>query len=113
MANVVHLTPETFEDVVLKSEVPAFVDFWASWCMPCKAVEPILPTLAKEYEGKATIAKLQVDQYPGLRDKYKIQGVPTFLVFVDGEAKAREVGALPPDRLRDLLDGAFEPTSAP
>lgn len=108
MASVVKLTPETFDDVVLKSKVPVFVDFWASWCLPCKAVEPILGTLAKEYEGRATIAKLQVDQYPGLREKYQIQGVPSFLVFVDGEAKAREVGALPPDRLRGMLEGALQ-----
>lgn len=98
------LTDSNFEQEVLKSDVPVLVDFWASWCPPCKQTEPLVNKLAKEYEGKVKIGKLNVDQNPNTAAKYNIKGVPTFITFKKGEMIDRKVAAQPESQLRKMLD---------
>lgn len=98
------LTDINFDQKVVQSDLPVLVDFWASWCPPCKMVEPILEELAVEYSGLLTIAKLHVDQNPRTRDRYQILGVPTFVLFRDGQDIARRTGAQSKGQLRQMLD---------
>jgi thioredoxin 1 len=86
---------QTFDDVVLKSTVPVLVDFWAVWCGPCRAVAPILDELAKEYDGKLLIAKLNVDDEPAIAARYKITSIPTMKIFVNGREEKNIIGAMP------------------
>ena len=107
MASTVPLNAKTFDDFILRRDRPVLVDFWASWCLPCKVLDPMLDELARKYEGRAEIAKVQVDQNPGLRDRYGIQGVPTFIVFSNGEPVGREVGARSGAALAAMLDASL------
>jgi len=108
MARAMNITSATFDEVVLASSGPVLVDFWASWCPPCKVLDPMLNQLANAYEGRGvTIGKVQVDQNPALRDRYGIQGVPTFILFVDGEPVAQEVGARSGAQLAAIIDEAL------
>jgi thioredoxin 1 len=97
-------TVRNFENEVLKSDIPVLVDFWASWCPPCKVVEPILEELAHEYQGKVKIGKLNVDRNPGLGARYEITGVPTFIVFKEGEIKDRAMAAKSKDELKKMIE---------
>ena len=103
MGQAVRVTDKTFGLEVLEAERPVLVDFWASWCPPCKMVEPVLEELAKEYEDRVLICKLHVDRNPKTRDKYQIYGVPTFAVFRDGELVSRRTGAQSKGQLKALL----------
>jgi thioredoxin 1 len=98
-------TAKNFEKEVLKSTIPVLVDFWASWCPPCKVVEPVLEELAQEYLGKVKIGKLNVDRNPGLGAKYEITGVPTFIIFKDGEIKERAIAAKSKGELKKMIEG--------
>ncbi len=98
------VTDVTFEQQVLKSPIPVLVDFWAPWCAPCRMVAPVLEQLAKEYEGRLRIVKLNVDENPHFAGKYGIQGIPTMLIFRDGAVIDRIVGAVPKEHLRAKLD---------
>jgi thioredoxin 1 len=102
MGQIVRLTDKTFAET-LASELPLLVDFWASWCPPCKMVEPLLEQLADEYEGRIQVCKLHVDRNPKSRDQYQILGVPTFAVFRDGELVARRTGAQSRRQLESLI----------
>jgi len=104
MGRPIRLTDGNFEREVLKSEVPVLVDFWASWCPPCKMVEPVIAELAKEYEGRVKVGKLNVDQNPTTAQCYHIVGVPTFAVFQAGEIVQRKTGAQSKQQLLRLLD---------
>lgn len=95
MAEPIIVGERTFDDVVLKSTVPVLVDFWAVWCGPCRAVAPILDELAKEYDGKLLVAKLNVDDEPAIAARYKITSIPTMKVFVNGNEEKEIVGAMP------------------
>ncbi|MFX1518383.1 MAG: thioredoxin [Promethearchaeota archaeon] len=97
-------TAKNFDKEVLKSAIPVLVDFWASWCPPCKVVEPILEELAQEYLGKVKIGKLNVDRNPGLGAKYDITGVPTFIIFKDGRIKDRAMAAKSKSELKNLIE---------
>lgn len=97
-------TAKNFEKEVLKSNIPVLVDFWASWCPPCKVVEPVLEELAQEYLGKTKIGKLNVDRNPGLGAKYEITGVPTFIIFKDGEIKDRAMAAKSKGELIKMIE---------
>jgi len=104
----IHVTDAAFEKTVLQSPVPVIVDFWAPWCGPCKMIAPILDKLAKEYEGKVVIAKVNTDENPEWMMKYGIQGIPTMLFVAGGKIVHRQVGALPERMLRDTVTQFLE-----
>ena len=101
---IVHITDESFEEDVLKAEDPVLVDYWAEWCGPCKAIAPILGEIAEEYAGRLKIAKLNIDENPSTPPKYGIRGIPTLMLFKDGNVEATKVGALSKSQLAAFLD---------
>ncbi|MES1254898.1 MAG: thioredoxin [Acidobacteriota bacterium] len=102
--NVQTLTDSNFEETVLKSGPPVFVDFWAEWCGPCKRLGPTVDALATEYTGKVTIGKLNVDDNPNTASKFQIRGIPTLLLFKGGEIVESVVGLAQKDDLKKVLD---------
>jgi thioredoxin 1 len=102
------LTDDNFEANVLKSPTPVLVDFWAAWCGPCRAIGPAVDELADEYDGVATVAKLNVDDYPALASEYGVRGIPTLLVFDGGRVVDQIVGAVPKDVLASKLNARVE-----
>jgi thioredoxin 1 len=106
-SKAITFTTKNFEDEVLKSKQPVLVDFWADWCGPCKMMDPIIKELAAEYEGRVIVGKVNIDDYPEIPKRYGIEGIPTFLVFKNGELKRRVTGIAPKQYLSDLL-GAMQ-----
>ncbi len=105
MSEVVsHITDNSFEQEVLRSETPVLVDYWAQWCGPCKMVAPILDEIAVEYQGKLKVAKLNVDDNPQTPPKYGVRGIPTLMIFKNGNAEATKVGALSKSQLTAFID---------
>lgn len=102
-----NVSDASFEAEVLKAEGPVLVDYWAAWCGPCKAIAPILDEAAKKYEGRVTIAKVNVDENPETAAKYGVRGIPTLMLFKDGQAAATKVGALSKSQLENFLDDAI------
>ena len=101
---IVHVTDGSFEEDVLKAEDPVLVDYWAEWCGPCKAIAPVLGEIAEEYAGRLKIAKLNIDENPSTPPKYGIRGIPTLMLFKDGNVEATKVGALSKSQLAAFLD---------
>ena len=101
---IVHLTDDTFENDVLKSPVPVLVDFWADWCGPCKMIAPLLDEIAGEYQGRLKVAKLNIDQNNRTPPTFGIRGIPTLLLFKNGEVEATKVGALSKSQLVAFVD---------
>ena len=101
---IIHLTDDSFDSDVLKAEGPILVDFWAEWCGPCKMIAPILNEVAQEYAGRVTVAKLNIDHNADTPPKYGIRGIPTLLLFKNGEVAATKVGALSKTQLKEFLD---------
>lgn len=101
---ITHVTDESFEPEVLKSDVPVLVDYWAEWCGPCKAIAPVLDEVAKQYGGKLKVAKVNVDENQEIPKKYGIRGIPTLMLFKNGNIEATKVGALSKSQLTAFLD---------
>jgi len=102
--NVVKLTDATFDTEVLQADTPVLIDFWAEWCGPCRMVAPIIDALAEDYDGRVKVAKLNVDENPQISRRFNIRGIPTLLLFKDGELKETAVGLRPKPQLEQLLD---------
>ncbi len=101
---IVHVTDDSFEKEVLQSKSPVLVDYWAEWCGPCKAIAPILSEIAEEYDGRLKIAKLDVEHNPETPPKYSIRGIPTLILFKDGNVEATKIGSLSHSQLSAFLD---------
>ncbi|MGP0106749.1 thioredoxin [Rhodoblastus sp.] len=104
--STVKVSDATFESDVLKSDVPVVVDFWAEWCGPCKMIGPSLEELAKDYDGKVKIVKLNVDENPGVAGKFGIRSIPTLMVFKGGKQVATKTGAGPKSELTRWISAA-------
>ncbi len=100
----IEITDSNWQEVVMKSDKPVLVDFWAEWCGPCRMVGPIVEELSKEYEGKAVIGKMNVDFNPGVSQEYGIRSIPTLLIFKGGQLVDKQVGAVPKNILAGKLD---------
>ena len=98
------LSDDNFEDEVLKSDIPVLVDYWAEWCGPCKMIGPILEEIAEEYTGRLKVAKLDIEANSSTPSKYSIRGIPTLMLFKNGEVEAIKVGALNKSQLAAFLD---------
>jgi thioredoxin 1 len=106
--NIVTLGSQNFSDEVLKSAKPVLVDFWAEWCGPCKMLGPVLDELAGEYEGKALIGKVNIDEHQDLAVQYGITSIPTLLLFKGGQVIGQTVGLKPKGALKQSLDAALK-----
>ncbi len=105
----VEFTDANFEQEVLKSDVPVLVDFWAVWCGPCKMIAPFVEELAGEYEGKAKVGKVDVDNNPNISMTYGIRSIPTLLIFRDGKIVDQIIGAVPKQAMAQKLDAQLQP----
>ena len=104
MSEISHVTDDTYESEVLKSDVPVLVDYWAEWCGPCKVIAPVLEEIAAEYNGKMKVCKLDIDANEDTPPKYGIRGIPTLMLFKNGAVEATKVGALSKSQLTAFLD---------
>lgn len=104
---IITVTDDSFEAEVLNADKPTLIDFWASWCAPCKAISPIVDELAAEYEGKVKVAKMNVDENPMTPSKFGVRGIPTLILFKDGKVADQKVGAVPKAQLADMLKKAL------
>ena len=102
--NIVYVTDSSFDQEVLSSDEPVLVDFWADWCGPCKMIAPILDEISGDYSGKVRIAKLNIDENPATPPKYGIRGIPTLMLFKNGNVEATKVGAVSKSQLTAFLD---------
>ena len=103
--HIINVSEKDFDEQVLKSDTPVLVDFWAEWCGPCKMITPILEEIAPEYQGRIKIAKLNVDDNRKIAEEHGIRGIPTLMVFKDGNVEASYVGALSRAKLVAFIDG--------
>ena len=101
---IVAVTDDSFEGEVVGAEGPVLVDFWADWCGPCKMIAPILDEIAGEYEGKLKVAKLNIDENPNTPPKFGIRGIPTLMLFKNGNVEATKVGAVSKSQLASFID---------
>lgn len=104
MASPVHVTQDTFRSTVVESDVPVLVDFWAGWCQPCLSMDPVLAQIAEEFDGRATVAKVNVDEQRLLASMFQVMSIPALLIFKDGKKVAELHGVQPKDDLSAKLD---------
>jgi thioredoxin 1 len=102
--HIIHLSDNGFEQDVLQSTIPVLVDYWAEWCGPCKMIAPILDEISKEYAGRLKVAKLNIDDNQQTPPKYGIRGIPTLMLFKNGNVEATKVGALSKSQLTAFID---------
>ena len=105
--NIVHISDESFEEEVLQSERPVLIDYWAEWCGPCKMIAPVLDEIATEYFDRLKVVKLNIDDNPQTPPKYGIRGIPTLMVFKNGQVEATKVGAVSKAQLTAFLDDSL------
>lgn len=106
-SDIVYVTDDSFEEEVLQSEIPVLVDYWAEWCGPCKMIAPILDEIVGEYSGKLKIAKLNIDENSATPPKFGIRGIPTLMIFKNGDVEATKVGALSKSQLTAFIDSSL------
>ena len=102
--HIKHVSDATFDKEVLQSSTPVLVDYWAEWCGPCKMIAPVLEDMAREYSGRLTVAKLDIDANPGITSQFGIRGIPTLILFKAGKPHAQKVGALSKSQLAAFVD---------
>jgi thioredoxin 1 len=101
---VLHVSDADFNETVINSAGPVLLDYWAEWCGPCKMIAPVLDEVAAEYKGKLTVAKLNIDENPKTPQQYGVRGIPTLMIFKNGEVEATKVGALTKSQLAAFID---------
>ncbi len=107
MSEIVNVTDASFEDDVLKSDIPVLVDYWAEWCGPCKMIAPVLDEIAREYADRLKVCKLNIDDNEATAPKYNVRGIPTLMLFKGGNVEATKVGALSKSQLTAFLDSSI------
>ena len=101
------VTDQSFQTDVLDSRTPVVVDFWAEWCGPCRMIAPSLEELASEYDGKVTVAKMNIDENPQTPTRYGVRGIPTLMIFRNGQVTATKIGALPKTKIKEWIDASI------
>lgn len=101
------VTDQSFQSDVLDSKTPVVVDFWAEWCGPCRMIAPSLEELASEYDGKVTVAKMNIDENPQTPTRYGVRGIPTLMIFRNGQVTATKIGALPKTKIKEWIDASI------
>ena len=105
--HIVHISDESFEEEVLQSERPVLIDYWAEWCGPCKTIAPVLDEIAPKYSDRLKVVKLNIDDNPQTPPKYGIRGIPTLMVFKNGQVEATKVGSVSKAQLTAFLDDSL------
>ncbi|HLF97742.1 MAG TPA: thioredoxin TrxA [Methylococcaceae bacterium] len=104
---IAHVTDDNFDAAVLKSGTPVLLDYWAEWCGPCRMIAPVLEEIAKDYAGRLTVAKINIDENPNVPQRYGVRGIPTLMLFKNGEVEATKVGAMSKSQMAAFIDGAL------
>jgi thioredoxin 1 len=110
--HILQLSDENFEEKVLQASGPVLVDYWAEWCGPCKMIAPALDELSTEMAGKVTIAKINIDENPHVPQKYGVRGIPTMMIFQNGQVAATKVGALPKSKIKEWIESSIPASAA-
>lgn len=105
--DMIDVTDSNFEEAVIKSSTPTMVDFWATWCAPCRAIAPHVEEMAKLYNGRVRVVKMNVDENPSTPGKYGVRGIPTLILFKNGKVLDQLVGAVPKSQIKDLVEKAL------